>query len=675
MAETGNGSVLNENPTARDQNHPETPVSSVETSLRLIDDLKFFLATAPVNWHENQVIRRYFLNKEEGFVSCVYWNNLYFITGTDIVRCIAYKIHHFGRTIIDRKKFEEGIFSDLRALKCGTDAVLENPRSPFLKFLHKNQCLRTQKKQKVFFWFSVPHDKLFAEALERDLKKEYANQPATTRAMSEPSLSLKFDHSMPLADQILKHLEKDSGMRRGDIYDGDTEANIEQVVRPPASDQKTMPSHPSIKEEINSITTDDDDFPLDFLPAESAGFSDHLTSSSQDAGYISYGHHPSLYMDPTMFTGSPGRALFMDDYLLDQATPVVPVMYSTQQHRLQSGGPPSATNPLNLRMTPRVANSLRTATPKSATFAHAGHTTAYTHAYAQQQTLQLVPSPTTLANGNNPAGESRSQSRSGNSDKEDPNSSPQVLLSYPSYPTNGGPMLDMEFDPFQHQQVVPLPSGGHFPYGIYGPSPYYSDFPLLPYSQPLSAAFYQSPVYQYFGSAKGYASMEASSSHQPPRSAKTKDKMASTAAYSGLHPSKASRQPKSILVRDRNAFTRGGRITKNVKVRGKQKLMNPSLQHLDLDSLYDENGEAYSDVSEELDTRNLVKQEEEDEQVSEENWKSRIDHDATSMTPKSLVENGINVSTSETGSRSSPETRGSIGFGPTGSQNSDENDE
>ncbi|ODQ45127.1 hypothetical protein PICMEDRAFT_18699, partial [Pichia membranifaciens NRRL Y-2026] len=119
-----------------------------------------FLATAPVNWHENQVIRRYFLNKEEGFVSCVYWNNLYFITGTDIVRCIAYKMAHIGRQIVDRKKFEEGIFSDLRALKCGTHAVLENSRSQFLKFLHRNQCLRTQKKQKVFFWFSVPHNKL-----------------------------------------------------------------------------------------------------------------------------------------------------------------------------------------------------------------------------------------------------------------------------------------------------------------------------------------------------------------------------------------------------------------------------------------------------------------------------------------------------------------------------------
>ena len=74
------------------------------------------------------------------------------------------------------KKFEEGIFSDLRNLKSGTDASLEEPKSPFLDFLYKNNCIRTQKKQKVFYWYSVPHDRLFLDALERDLKREKMGQ-------------------------------------------------------------------------------------------------------------------------------------------------------------------------------------------------------------------------------------------------------------------------------------------------------------------------------------------------------------------------------------------------------------------------------------------------------------------------------------------------------------------
>lgn len=185
------------------------PSESLEESLRLIEDLKFFLSTAPANWQENQIIRRYYLNHNDGFISCIFWKNIYYITGTDIVRGVAYKFKHFGRQIIDQKKFEEGIFSDLRTLKRGTDAVLEESRSPFLKFLHKNQCLKTQKKQKVFYWFSVPHDKLFCDALERDLKKELDGKDTTTSKLChEPALSFEFDPTKSLSEQLSSHFEK-----------------------------------------------------------------------------------------------------------------------------------------------------------------------------------------------------------------------------------------------------------------------------------------------------------------------------------------------------------------------------------------------------------------------------------------------------------------------------------
>jgi len=72
------------------------------------------------------------------------------------------------------------IFSDLRNLKAGEHASLEGPRSQFLDCLFKNRAIRTQKKQKVFYFYSVPHDSLFLEVLERDLKREAANIDATT---------------------------------------------------------------------------------------------------------------------------------------------------------------------------------------------------------------------------------------------------------------------------------------------------------------------------------------------------------------------------------------------------------------------------------------------------------------------------------------------------------------
>jgi transcription factor STE12 len=140
----------------------------------------------------------------------VLWTNLFHISGTDIVRCLSFRFQAFGRPVKNSKKFEEGIFSDLRNLKSGTDATLEEPKSAFLDFLYKNNCIRTQKKQKVFYWYSVPHDRLFLDALERDLKREKMGQEATTMAVSEPALSFQFDSSQSLYEQLTKAQQANS---------------------------------------------------------------------------------------------------------------------------------------------------------------------------------------------------------------------------------------------------------------------------------------------------------------------------------------------------------------------------------------------------------------------------------------------------------------------------------
>lgn len=124
------------------------------------DRLKVFLATAPSVWNPSERIKKFGLPNGES-ISCVFWQNSYYISGTDIVRSLVFRFHAFGRPVANMKKFEEGVFSDLRNLKPGLDACLEEPRSEFLELLYKNNCIRTQKKQKVFFWFSVPHDRLF----------------------------------------------------------------------------------------------------------------------------------------------------------------------------------------------------------------------------------------------------------------------------------------------------------------------------------------------------------------------------------------------------------------------------------------------------------------------------------------------------------------------------------
>lgn len=345
----------------------------VKDSLRLIEDLKFFLATAPAGWQENQVIRRYYLNHDEGFVSCVFWNNLYFITGTDIVRCIVYKFEHFGRKIVDRKKFEEGIFSDLRNLKCDTDAILEPPRSDFLEFLFKNSCLRTQKKQKVFFWFNVPHDKLMADALERDLKKENLGQNPTTIANKEPALSFHYDENRSLFSQLAEHMELQKKLTTEisdvkhfeEVIDADTnspEYTTSANFNNADDDEFDFLNHET-PAQYKVASDNEDDFPLDYFNQDSEiayNPNEFITlDPTFDLGFV-HGVDENFdnFVDPSVFTSGIGdvsnELVHNDEYLIEQTQPLktpkpqfYPSIATHHDHNIDGEGfphipPPSA---------------------------------------------------------------------------------------------------------------------------------------------------------------------------------------------------------------------------------------------------------------------------------------------------------------------------------------------
>ncbi|PLW09177.1 hypothetical protein PCANC_27266, partial [Puccinia coronata f. sp. avenae] len=150
-------------------------IPSQQSMLEAVDKLKFFLATAPTSFDTSPY------DQQDP------------VSGTDIVRALHFRFAAFGRPVRNAKKFEEGIFSDLRNLKSGSDATLEEPKSDFLELLFKYNCIRTQKKQKVFYWFSVPHDRLFLDALDRDLKREKLGVEPTTEAVAEPALSFVYN--------------------------------------------------------------------------------------------------------------------------------------------------------------------------------------------------------------------------------------------------------------------------------------------------------------------------------------------------------------------------------------------------------------------------------------------------------------------------------------------------
>ncbi|KAI3660867.1 hypothetical protein MP638_006624 [Amoeboaphelidium occidentale] len=112
--------------------------------------------------------------RDDVVITCCQWKHRCFITGTDIVRLLVYRFEEFtGKSPLSMKKFEEGIFSDLRRLQAPQDCVLENTRSDFLVHLFDYDCVRSKKKQKVFFWpsFQRIYQNIFCDAVERELAR------------------------------------------------------------------------------------------------------------------------------------------------------------------------------------------------------------------------------------------------------------------------------------------------------------------------------------------------------------------------------------------------------------------------------------------------------------------------------------------------------------------------
>lgn len=185
------------------------------------------------------------------------------------------------------KKFEEGIFSDLRNLKAGVDAVLEDPKSPFLDFLYKNNCIRTQKKQKVFYWYGVPHDRLFLDALERDLKREKMNQEATTVAVSEPAMSFEFDSSQSLYEQLTKsqQVNLNSFAAHASTTYGQPNSPVVRTVDAMPPPQMAPPAIPLMQDDPGNQMYSHPQMPLSNNLVQS------IIKREQDYGPIQYDRH------------------------------------------------------------------------------------------------------------------------------------------------------------------------------------------------------------------------------------------------------------------------------------------------------------------------------------------------------------------------------------------------
>jgi len=142
---------------------------------KLWKELVDFLAKADEDWpsdlaksvNDSDRCRRFTVFGES--ITCAWWQDRGVVSGSDIVKAIGalYRLSHMGRTLKDRKRLEEGIFSDLRSMRCDTDYVLEAANSNLLKFLYRSNAVRTHKRQKVYMWSAVPFMTLYHETVRR----------------------------------------------------------------------------------------------------------------------------------------------------------------------------------------------------------------------------------------------------------------------------------------------------------------------------------------------------------------------------------------------------------------------------------------------------------------------------------------------------------------------------
>ncbi|EPZ36435.1 STE-domain-containing protein [Rozella allomycis CSF55] len=124
-----------------------------------------------LDWQDNEVSRGIIL-PDQSIVNCIRYQNQLVVTGTDILKVIEYFYQENTSTQIkDQKKFEEGVFSDLRIYKIGKDAMLVDPSNEIINTLNEIGCIRTRKKQKLFFWPTVD----FQDLLQRSIKRDERN--------------------------------------------------------------------------------------------------------------------------------------------------------------------------------------------------------------------------------------------------------------------------------------------------------------------------------------------------------------------------------------------------------------------------------------------------------------------------------------------------------------------
>lgn len=159
------------------------------------NDLKKVLKTN--NYEKKTYSFNLCINDSNEFISSFYWKDEYYISGIDILKIIKFQLSLLNYRIIKTKKFEGYVFSILRNIKIFN---CETSNSELLGLMYIGNCIRTQKKQKIFYWNDFPHDQILYEFLEKGMStvEKFDNVVVRKKTFDESNILFILDKNISI---------------------------------------------------------------------------------------------------------------------------------------------------------------------------------------------------------------------------------------------------------------------------------------------------------------------------------------------------------------------------------------------------------------------------------------------------------------------------------------------
>lgn len=162
------------------------------------------------------------------------WEDSHYISTCDIVKLqkALYQLRIVDYNLRDIRLFEETIIGDLRTFRKNGIFILEKASSPLLCHMLTLNCIKTQKRQRVFLWNKFDHECMFEDAMKKERKRKSIGNPNFNNFANSPyNKNLDKIHDIRNKNDTITTIENNSSFgskdkrRRIEMGFGNPDAN------------------------------------------------------------------------------------------------------------------------------------------------------------------------------------------------------------------------------------------------------------------------------------------------------------------------------------------------------------------------------------------------------------------------------------------------------------------